>query len=44
MRMEEYAPVLGEMLSQLQVDYGFSHTDAALVLKDFLARAWKGQL
>ena len=43
-RVEEYAPALGDMLAQLQVDYGYSHTDAVLVLKDILARVWKGQL
>ena len=43
-RVEDYAPALGEMLTQLQVDYGYSHTDAVLVLKDILARVWKGQL
>lgn len=41
-RVEDYAPALGEMLTQLQVDYGYSHTDAVLVLKDILARVWKG--
>lgn len=43
-RVEDYAPASGEMLTQLQVDYGYSHTDAVLVLKDILARVWKGQL
>ena len=43
-RVEDYAPALGEMLTQLQVDYGYSHTDAVLLLKDILARVWKGQL
>ena len=43
-RINDYAPVLGEMLTRLQVDYGYNHTDAVLVLKDILARVWKGQL
>ena len=30
------------MLTQLQVDYGYNRTDALLVLKDILARVWKG--
>ena len=40
----DYAPRLQEMLTQLQVDYGYNSTDALLVLKDILARVWKGQL
>ena len=43
-RISDYAPALGEMLTRLRVDYGYSHTDAVLVLKDILARVWKGQL
>lgn len=43
-RIHDYAPVLQEMLTQLQVDYGYNHTDALLVLKDILARVWKGQM
>ena len=43
-RINDYAPVLGEMLTRLRVDYGYNHTDAVLVLKDILARVWKGQL
>ena len=43
-RIQEYAPVLREMLTQLRVDYGYNHTDAMLVLKDILARVWKGQM
>ncbi len=43
-RIKDYAPVLGEMLTRLQVDYGYDHTDAVLVLKDILARVWKGQI
>lgn len=39
-----YAPQLAELLTQLQVEYGYNHTDAMLVLKDILARAWKGQV
>ena len=35
---------LRELLTQLQVDYGYNHTDALLVLKDILARVWKGQM
>ena len=40
----DYAPRLQEMLTQLQVDYGYNSIDALLVLKDILARVWKGQL
>lgn len=43
-RVEDYAPALGEMMTRLQVEYGYNHTDALLVLKDILARMWKGQL
>lgn len=43
-RIEDYAPHLREMLTQLRVEYGYNHTDAVLVLKDILARVWKGQL
>ena len=43
-RIGDYAPQIREMLTQLQVDYGYHHTDALLVLKDILARVWKGQL
>ncbi len=43
-RISDYAPALQEMLTQLQVDYGYDHTDALLVLKDILARVWKGQI
>ena len=43
-RVEDYAPQLREMLTQMQVDYGYNHTDALLVLKDILARVWKGQV
>ena len=43
-RIQDYAPVLQELLTQLQVDYGYNHTDALLVLKDILARVWKGHV
>ena len=43
-KIGDYAPPLREMLTQLQVDYGYNHTDALLVLKDILARVWKGQM
>ena len=43
-RISDYAPALREMLTQLRVDYGYNHTDALLVLKDILARVWKGQM
>ena len=43
-RVEDYAPALGEMMTRLQVEYGYNHTDALLVLKDILARVWKGQV
>lgn len=43
-RIDDYAPALREMLTQLRVDYGYNHTDALLVLKDILARVWKGQV
>lgn len=40
--VNDYAPGLQEMLTQLQVDYGYNRTEALLVLKDILARVWKG--
>lgn len=43
-RIGDYAPALREMLTQLRVDYGYNHTDAMLVLKDILARVWKGEM
>ena len=43
-QIQDYAPILREMLTQLQVDYGYNRTDALLVLKDILARVWKGQI
>ena len=36
-RIQDYAPQLREMLTQLQVEYGYNTTDALLVLKDILA-------
>ena len=39
--IDDYAPTLREMLTQLRVDYGYNHTDALLVLKDILAHVWK---
>lgn len=43
-RVQDYVPALQDMLTQLQADYGYNHTDALLVLKDILAKVWKGQL
>ena len=43
-RVEDYAPTLREMLTQLRVTYGYNDTDALLVLKDILARVWQGQV
>lgn len=43
-RVKDYAPTLREMLTQLRVTYGYNDTDALLVLKDILARVWKGQV
>ena len=43
-KVGDYAPALGEMLTRPQVEYGYNHTDAVLVLKDILARVWKGEL
>ena len=43
-QMSDYAPQLQEMLTRLRVEYGYNHTDALLVLKDILARVWKGQM
>ncbi|HJA24517.1 MAG TPA: hypothetical protein H9795_00445 [Candidatus Fournierella merdigallinarum] len=37
----DYAPALRQLLAQLQADYGYSDTDAVLVLKDILARVWQ---
>lgn len=44
MHISDYAAPLQELLTQLQVEYGYNHTDAMLVLKDILARVWKGQI
>lgn len=43
-RIQDYAPALREMLTRLRVEYGYNNTDALLVLKDILARVWKGQM
>ena len=43
-RIDDYAPQLRELLTRLRLEYGYDHTDALLVLKDILARVWKGQL
>lgn len=43
-RISDYAPALREMLTRLRVEYGYNNTDALLVLKDILARVWKGQI
>ena len=43
-RIDDYAPQLREMLTRLRVEYGYNNTDALLVLKDILARVWKGQM
>ena len=43
-RIGDYAPPLQELLTRLRVEYGYNNTDALLVLKDILARVWKGQL
>ena len=42
--IDDYAPQLRELLTRLRLEYGYNHTDALLVLKDILARVWKGQL
>ena len=43
-RIDDYAPQLRELLTRLRLEYGYDHTDALLVLKDILARVWKGQM
>lgn len=40
--VDDYAPQLREMLTRLRAEYGYNETDALLVLKDILARTWKG--
>ena len=42
--IDDYAPQLRELLTRLRLEYGYNHTDALLVLKDILARVWKGQM
>ncbi len=42
-RVGDYAPKLRELLARLRADYGYSETDALLVLKDILARVWQGR-
>lgn len=43
-RVGDYAPKLRELLARLRADYGYSETDALLVLKDILARVWQGRV
>ena len=43
-RTEDYAPALRQLLARLRADYGYSETDALLVLKDILARVWQGRI
>ena len=43
-RAEDYAPALRQLLARLRADYGYSDTDALLVLKDILARVWQGRV
>ena len=43
-RVGDYAPKLRELLARLRADYGYSETDALLVLKDILARVWQGRI
>lgn len=44
MRTGDYAPTLRELLARLRREYGYNDTDALLVLKDMLAKVWKGEL
>ena len=43
-RTEDYAPALRQLLARLRADYGYSETDALLVLKDILAQVWQGRV
>ena len=43
-RIDDYAAPLRELLTRLRVDYGYNRTDSMLVLKDILARVWKGEM
>ena len=43
-RVADYAPALRQLLARLQADYGYSDTDAVLVLKDILARVWQNRV
>lgn len=43
-RTEDYAPALRQLLARLRADYGYSETDALLVLKDILDRVWQGRI
>lgn len=43
-KVSDYAPALEEMMTRLSVEYGYNRTDSLLVLKDILARVWKGQV
>lgn len=38
-----YAVRLGSMLDELKEEYRYSELDALLVLKDILAKVWKGR-
>ena len=42
-RTEEFAVPLRELLDRLRREYRYSELDAFLVLKDILAREWKGR-
>lgn len=43
-RTEDYAPALRQLLARLRADYGYSETDALLMLKDILTRVWQGRI
>ena len=42
--IEDYTSPLQALLDRLKQDYGYGDEDAFLVLKDILARVWKGQM
>ena len=42
--IDEYASEIRKLLDSLKKRYGYSDLDAMLVLKDILARVWKGQV
>ncbi|MBO0452934.1 helix-turn-helix transcriptional regulator [Candidatus Enterococcus murrayae] len=39
--LDDYVPLINDLLKQLKKDYGYTDQDAFLVFKDILAQIWK---